>query len=145
MSTIALSFSRCAHQTVSDHAWYRPDPKQALAALTRLPSTDVFPVAEKKIGDAAERLRETAAIRITHADVTELLGRPLSTDADHVLVRGLCVGCGTGAFYVYVGDDRVIVDNVSLAPRNAVPRPWPLVVKLSYVPRDVYIQYSSAE
>lgn len=143
---VALIFASCAHQTaLSQHDWYRPAPKEAFTGLARVAPADVFPVVEDKIENAVQRLREMAAIQITDADVVELAGLQLNVEGDYVLLRGLCTGCGTGMFYVYVGGGRVVVDNLSLASGNALPKPWPVVVKLSDLPRDVYVQHSSAK
>jgi hypothetical protein len=82
---------------------------------------------------------------LTGAEAADLLGTQIDAEGGYVLLRGLCGGGGTGKFDVYgregSGDHRPRIACLAKRGGEAVA----VVVKLSDVPRDVYVQYGIAE
>ena len=136
----------CAHrQDAVTHEWSRPAPRHLFHGVSRVAAADILPVVDSKLGEASQRLQTDAALRLSPADASRMAGFPLDPDAEYVLVRGLCSGCGTGKFSVYAHADYLIVSHLSLGLRGTPPRAWPVVVKVGQVPTDVYVQYSVAQ
>jgi hypothetical protein len=147
---VALLFAFCSVSTACVHKpvpaedeWLRVAPRQLFAEATLVAAADVRPVAETQLSYASLRLGTVPAVVLSEADAVQLIGSPVEPVAGYVLVRGLCVGCGTGKFYVYGNDSYLIVSHVSLASAGTPATRWPVVLKLAELPADVYVQYSA--
>ena len=125
------------------HIWYRPAPPDIHGAATRLADASVAPVLESKISEASAMLRDVRAIELSDSVVADLVGGGTEPHGSRILLRGLCGGCYTGRFHVYITNDTVIVDHVSLSGRDTAGKAWPVVVTLPRLPREVYVQYST--
>ena len=145
-SVVAVSIiSRCASHARTEHEWFKPAPSTLFSQTTLLPETSVRPVHKLKIPNASRRLQSAAAVVISSAEASDLLSLNVDAESRYLLVRGVCIGCGTGRFSVYVNADNVIVDHLSLAPRGTPPQAWPIIVELTGVPKEVFVQYSAAQ
>jgi hypothetical protein len=113
------------------------------AALSRAEERVVFPVAIDQRVRAAERLETVPFIRLPREEAESLAEKPL--DSDHyVLIRGLCLGCGTGSFRAYFDGRNILVDHRSLARKGTLPTRWPVIVRLENDPEEVFVECGAA-
>lgn len=127
------------------HVWERRAPRGLYATVAEVAPTRVRPVAAAKRAEASERLKDADAVHVSESDAMALAGGSAEVTGDYVLVRGLCVGCGTGKFWVYENEEVLIVDDFGLAHRRTPATKWPILVKRTEMPRDVFISAGAAQ
>ena len=144
---IAFAMVSCAAVSTasSDHEWLRPAPPALVGTLAKIPDSDFLPVSEAQRDHAIELLAEVSAVAVSETEARELAEPDTKITEGYVLVRGLCIGCGTGQFDVYGDRGVIVVDSIGLASRKARPLAWPVLVKLAAVPESVYVQCSAVE
>jgi hypothetical protein len=124
--------------------WRRPVPQDLGDRLYRSDEKAVFPVVSGAREGEVSRLASTPFVRLFPREAEDLVGHRLS-EGDYFLIRGVCIGCGTGSFKVHSDGENVLVSHVSLAGRRVRPTLWPVVVSLDEPPGQVFVEYSAAE
>ncbi len=127
------------------HDWVRNAPRELYATVTEVAPTRVHPVAATTRTEASERLKNAAAVHVSQAEATTLTAGTAEVTGDYILVRALCVGCGTGKFWVYENDEVLIVDHFGLAHRSTSVTTWPILVKRSEMPREIFVSAGAAQ
>lgn len=141
---LAILISGCVTGRLrSFDVWVHPAPRQMAAALSRAEERIVFPVARDQRVRAAERLEAVPFIRLSREEAGSLAGKPLG--GGHLfLIRGLCLGCGTGSFRVYFDGSNILVDHRSLARKGTLPTRWPVIALLENDPEEVFVECGGA-
>jgi hypothetical protein len=134
----------CATTRPADEAWHRPAPRELGDRLYRSDKTAVFPVSASAREGAVSRLASTPFVKISPREAEDLVGHPLG-EGDYYLIRGVCIGCGTGSFSAHSDGENVVISHVSLAGRRVRPTRWPVVMSLEKSPGQVFVDYSAAE
>jgi hypothetical protein len=123
--------------------WVHPAPRRMAAALSRAEERVVFPVAIDQRVRAAEGLEAAPFIRLSREEAGSLAGKPL--DSDHYfLIRGVCLGCGTGSFRAYFDGRNILVDHRSLARKGTLPTRWRVFADLENDPEEVFVECGAA-
>lgn len=138
-----FALSCASRSSVASDSWVRNAPGELISTARRVSNEDVHVVAQDQLASAEGRLQEMSFVALS-AEEAERLAEADLTGEGFFLVRGICLGCGTGRFNVYFDGRRVAVDHVSLARATAEPTRWPIIVKLHAVPTEVYVQYHFA-
>lgn len=148
LAAVALGgvYAGCAHRQQNlEDGWFRRATRQMFEAAAPVSSEKVHPVTNSKLSEASRLLEHVAAVSISDTTAADLANARFDPSGVYVLVRGLCAGCGTGKFYVFMSDEYLIVDHLALASRETPATRWPVVLELTDVPSDVYVQYSAIE
>jgi hypothetical protein len=134
----------CTHarKGATDDPWLRRAPEGLVSSATRIPKQDVLPVIASQLPSAIARLEQVPFVEITGAEAGQLTAGRVG-DGRFYLMRGLCLGCGTGRFVVYFDGRYVAVDHVSLARKRRNPTRWPVIVRLDTAPETAYAQCHS--
>jgi hypothetical protein len=132
-----------AGRPLSFDVWANPAPRQEAVALSKAGKKAVFPVASDQRARAVEKLAAVPFVRLSKEEAESLAGKPL--DGDHYfLIRGLCLGCGTGSFKAYFDGSNVLVDHRSLAGKKTLPTRWPVIAALENKPEEVFVECGAA-
>jgi hypothetical protein len=131
----------------TEDPWYAPAPPDLRSLQWReLPRERVLQVPAQRVADAAAKLNESAAVALDAGTARYLLdGQLVPSTGKPMLVRGLVLNRGTGAFGVAISGDQLAVHHGSLG-KHAVPmQKQPLIVFLDETPAKVYVSVSMAE
>jgi hypothetical protein len=137
---LAILVVSCAPRaSILKDEWFHGAPDGSTANLPQVDARDVHPVTEAKLESAKLKLDTIPVVPISVSEAEDLVDSKLD-GGGFFLIRGLCLGCGTGSFNVYSNGRSVLIDHLSLAGRGTPATRWPVVVRLDSMPTEVYVQ-----
>jgi hypothetical protein len=140
VAIFAILVASCAPRaSILKDDWFRAAPDGPTADLTKVDERDIHPVTEAKLEAAKRKLETISVAPISASEAEELVNSELD-GSSFFLIRGLCLGCGTGLFSAYSNGRSVLIDHVSLAGRGTPATRWPVVVRLDRIPSEVFVQ-----
>jgi hypothetical protein len=145
LTAAALFALSCTSTRIEPHdEWARPAPKDLASRLYKSQERSARPVAPGSRESSITRLRPNPLVRLSLKEAEDLAGQALS-EGNYFLLRGLCVGCGTGYFKVYSDGENVLVSHFSLAKPGRRPTQWPVIANLERNPDQVFVECGFAE
>ena len=140
------------HSVVSDprEPWRRRvDLDYFLDAPTtaRLPQTAIHEVPKDHLQAAVGILETRACIQISDQEASEFLGRTIVHPAGKrlFLVRGLCCNRETGGFSADLFRGRLWVFHGSMGSSVGAVERQPVILELSRLPKEVYVDFGVTE
>ena len=125
-------------------SWYAPAPR-SISDFTKL-ATDHFAIVESKLQSEAQTVLSDVSVKqITAEEAVRFAGKTLPTGAVYVLLRGVILNEGTGAFTLSANEDSVCVHHGCLGLRSVPMKRSVVVAVLPKVPEKVYVDCSMAE
>jgi len=156
MSAMFILYGTALCACAADHSastardsWYNAVPPKTpgLWEWQELDRARIHQVMESKETQADDLLQNVPVLELTNEQASELVGRmlPELPRTRPYLARGLYLNRETGAFSVYVLDDRLLVHHGSLGRGAAPMKRQALVLQLEGEPTQVYVTCSMAE
>ena len=124
--------------------WIRPIPGQLAAEiLSAANQVAVTPVASEKRASAAEVLAKSSSVELSLIEAESLTGKTLEA-GHYFLIRGVCLGCGTGSFKAYCDGRNILIDHHSLARSGVSPTRWPVIARIESPPEEIFVECAAA-
>jgi hypothetical protein len=134
----------CSATTRISDSWANPLRQHLDSDWVQLPPSDLQAVSREQRARASDVLetREWLAISANYAQV--LTGESPRAGRVAYLLRGLCIGCGSGRFNVHRRETQLYVHHSGLAARQTPTTKWPVVVWLDEYPTQLFVEASAA-
>jgi hypothetical protein len=149
LAVLVLSLAACASNGVhsNDDAWLAPVPHPLVfdREWKKVAKTDVAPVAEARLAEAAARLETASIVALDAAEAERLTGAAPHVSGKAYLVRALAMNLATGGYDVWTRGSALHVHHGCLGGKALPLQRKALVVWLPATPTELYVDVSLAE